>query len=343
MSNTNISKSDFSSIRGEIEKLNTDRVLIIADHNVWSKYSKLLNLEDISNKETIIYKAPDGEKAKNLQEYESCVEFLLEKGVHRKTHVLAVGGGALSDFAGFVASTLLRGLDWSVIPTTLLSMVDASIGGKVALNSKEAKNLIGAFHKPKNIWIIEGFLETLAEEEQSSGLGEVSKYCFLDKEIFELVQDKNHQISDVIEACANFKYNLTEKDFKESGLRKNLNLGHSFGHAIEKIYNLPHGIAVFWGMALIFKLYCNGNYLKELSLVREKLELDANDSPWHNREFPIMKIMNLISKDKKMVTSTSLELVLIEDIGMPTIKITSLDEIEELLEEKKDELRQFSI
>jgi 3-dehydroquinate synthetase len=161
MIKTQIKHIGLENIIQEINALQTDTVLVIADHHVWTMYSKDILLEQIENKKVIFWKAADGEKVKNINDFQNAVEFFLDKGIHRKAHMVVIGGGATSDFGGFVASTILRGIQWSVIPTTLLSMVDASIGGKVAINSKLGKNLIGAFHLPSNVWICPKFIETV--------------------------------------------------------------------------------------------------------------------------------------------------------------------------------------
>ena len=242
---TEIKHIEFDNIIEEINKLQTDTVLIIADHLVWSLYSKDIVLEKIENKKVLFWKASDGEKVKNITDFQNAIEFFLEKGIHRNAHMIVIGGGATSDFGGFVAATILRGIHWSIIPTTLLSMVDASIGGKVAINSKSGKNLLGAFHLPDHVWICPKFLETLPEVEKYSGMGEVLKYCFLDYKIYDLVISKT-DMAQIIDECAKFKEKLTKEDLKEVGVRKTLNLGHTFGHAIEYIYNMPHGESVMW-------------------------------------------------------------------------------------------------
>ena len=339
---TQIIHVDIEGIRKKIEEIDTDLLILITETTVWNHYSKILDIKGSGKKRVILFKAAEGEKAKTIEEFSSCVEFLLEKGIHRNAHIVAIGGGALSDFAGFVSATVLRGVSWSVVPTTLLSMVDASIGGKVAINSKNAKNQIGAFHKPNLVLINEGFLETLSEEEIQSGKGEILKYTFLDKEIHSLVSKKKPLI-DIILKCAEYKLNLTEKDFKESGLRKILNLGHSLGHCIENIYQIPHGVAVFWGMALVFKLFGEEKQIEDLKQLAVELKFSVGEAPWLNRTFPDDKVMGLLSKDKKIMSNSSIDLVLIKSIGEPIIQPTKLTDIEVLLEKEKNELRQFTI
>ncbi|MEI8348393.1 MAG: hypothetical protein WCG27_13070, partial [Pseudomonadota bacterium] len=198
---TTIHYVDFNGIIERAQKLNTDIIMLIMDERIWPVYKERLPLEQkLTGKKILFWRSAQGENCKKLSEYERCVEFFLEKGIHRQAHILAVGGGATSDFAGFVASTILRGISWSVVPTTLLSMVDAAIGGKVALNSRFGKNLVGAFHPPHEVWINSTFLQSLSPEEIVSGKGEIIKYAFLDKNIFQQIIS-GAKIEDVIRSC----------------------------------------------------------------------------------------------------------------------------------------------
>ncbi|MCK6594421.1 MAG: 3-dehydroquinate synthase [Bacteriovoracaceae bacterium] len=342
MIKTNILKIEYNQIIEELKKINSDTILFVADHQVWSIYGKDFNFEELTGKKVIFWKAADGEKAKNFNDFQNCLEFFLDKGIHRNAHMVAFGGGAVSDFAGFVAATILRGIDWSIIPTTLLSMVDASIGGKVAINAKVGKNLIGAFHMPTNIYISESFLKTLPDTEMKSGMGEVLKYCFLDFGIYDLAMKKSDR-SELIRACAEYKQKLTLEDFKETGIRKTLNLGHSFGHALEFIYNIPHGDAISWGMVLVFKLFGNEKNIHDITALKEALEMTDKNPPWQNKEFPVEKIMTYLSKDKKISALNSLDLILVNDIGNAVVVNKTFEEIQNALELNKDELRKFSL
>lgn len=334
--------ASLDNIIEEISKLDTDTVLLVVDHLVWSHYAKDLVLEKIENKKVIFWKSPDGEKVKNINDFQNAVEFFLDKGIHRNAHLVAIGGGAVSDFAGFVAATILRGIPWSVVPTTMLSMVDASIGGKVAINSKSGKNLIGAYHMPTNVWICPKFLGTLPELEKNSGMGEVLKYCFLDYTIYDLAI-KKAPIEEIIDACAQYKQKLTNEDFKETGIRKILNLGHSFGHALEFIYNLPHGEAVMWGMVLVFKIFGSEKNINDIIALKNALNIPGKNPPWFNKEFPIDKIMLYLSKDKKISALSSIDLVLVQDIGNAQVERKTFEDIQAVLESSKDELRKFTL
>ncbi|MBT3583755.1 MAG: 3-dehydroquinate synthase [Halobacteriovoraceae bacterium] len=339
---TKIHTATLREIHSQISNIETDTILLIADQHVWADYKKRLPLDTLEGKKVIFWKAPTGEKAKTYGEFESCIEFFIGKGVHRKCHLIALGGGALSDFAGFVASTLLRGIPWSIVPTTLLSMVDASIGGKVAINSREGKNLIGNFHKPENVWMCKDFLETLPENEKDSGKGELLKYAFLDKELHDQIVSST-DLNTIITTAAQYKLDLTERDFRETNERKILNLGHTFGHALERIYRLPHGIAVAWGMVLVFKLFGGEEFLETFAQLRTSLDLKKSDAPWLNREFPDGKIMELVRKDKKISHKDTIDLIVIESIGKAQIKEYSLDEVEKILEDNKNDLKQFTV
>lgn len=339
---TKILNIEIENIVDEINKLDTDTVLLIVDHQIWSHYSKDLILEKIENKKVIFWKSPDGEKVKNINEFQNAIEFFLDKGIHRNAHLVVIGGGAVSDFSGFIAATILRGISWSIFPTTLLSMVDASIGGKVAINSKSGKNLIGAFHLPTNVWICTKFLETLPEVEKNSGMGEVLKYCFLDYSIYDMAI-KKAPLEKIIDACAQYKLKLTEEDFKETGIRRVLNLGHSFGHALEFIYNLPHGEAVAWGMVLIFKVFGSEKNINDITALKNALNIPGKNPPWFNKEFPIEKIMTYLSKDKKISALSSMDLIFVQDIGNAVIERKTFEEIQLALENNKDELRKFTL
>lgn len=339
---TQIKNVTFEEIPEVISQIDSDTILLVVDHVVWSLYSKELPIDKIENKKVIFWKSPDGDKVKNINDFQNAIEFFLDKGIHRNAHLVAIGGGAVSDFAGFIAATILRGIPWSVIPTTLLSQVDASIGGKVAINSKSGKNLIGAFHLPTNVWICPKFLGTLPELEKNSGLGEVLKYAFLDYGIYDLVV-KKAPLADVVSKCAEYKQKLTEEDFRETGIRRVLNLGHSFGHAVEFIYNIPHGEAVMWGMALVFKLFGSEKNLNDIKTLKNALGMPGVNPPWFNKEFPIDKIMTYLSKDKKISALSSIDLVLVKDIGNAEIENKTFEEIQGILEASKDELRKFTI
>ncbi len=334
---TKLEMLSFEKIVERVRKLKSDTILIIVDERVWSLYNDKFSLEEkITDKKIIFWIAPRGEESKRISEFEKCIESLLEQGVHRNSHLIAIGGGALSDFAGFVASTILRGIDWSVVPTTLLSMVDSAIGGKVAINSRFGKNLIGAFHRPVNVWINTEFLNSLSEEEIKSGTGEVLKYAFLSKDIYEMIIQKKGR-NEIIKACANFKLDVVNEDPFEKGKRKILNFGHTLGHALEKASSLKHGVAVVWGMAIFFLIFNEGKYLNELKALKNILGWGDELPPWNVGAVPTNNIISYMEKDKKIVSGDTIDIVLVEGIGKPVIREYTIEEIKSKVKSGLDE------
>lgn len=296
------SKIELRTIQDSLKKVNdldTDHLLVVLDQNI-----PQVDFSSLTSKVSV-YSCVGGEQCKDLDVYKDCLSFFLKEGAHRKSYLLAIGGGTISDLAGFVASTLLRGVRWSAIPTTLLSMVDASIGGKTGVNMNEGKNLVGTFHLPENVWIDLSFLNTLEKKEIWSGKGEVFKYCFLSPELREMVLS-DRDIQDIVLACANFKNDIVEKDFEEAGLRKTLNLGHTFGHAIEKGYRVEHGVSVIIGLLLIIHLYCDKNVKSDALKILKKLDVDLPDL---NSVIDVDSIYNYILHDKKKVSHREIDLI----------------------------------
>ena len=333
-----------ATILGEINALETDLLLFIVDGKVWEKYSRLFDFkESFPGKKVHLWKTPEGERAKQHSEYVSCTDFFLEKGIHRHAHVIAVGGGATSDFAGFVAATLLRGLSWSIVPTTLLAMVDASLGGKVGLNTKAGKNFLGAFHLPDKVWADLDFLKTLSPTEVRSGKGEIIKYAYLDKGIYDSVMSSNGDFHEIIPECAEYKLKITAADFREKGTRKLLNLGHTFGHALERIYNIPHGEAVMWGIALVCYLFKKDQLIYELQQLKLTLQWPEQDPPWLHKTFPIKELIDYIGSDKKKHSNTDIDLIIPEAIGDVKIQTTDLAVLEEKILSAEIGLKKFRL
>ncbi len=268
----------FNSIINNIANL-SKQILIVVDEKVDELYSdrmaELINGIKNNGRDIYIYRLTPGEDSKDLLKVYDCLEYFLSKGILRDAHLVSIGGGVTSDFAGLVASLLLRGIKWSIIPTTLLAMVDASIGGKVGVNSKYGKNLIGVFKRPSNIWVDISFLETLPEEELKSGYGEIIKYSFLNSEIFQMVLDFDNSkfaITELVETCIKYKNRIIDKDPFDRELRKTLNFGHTIGHAYERRFNLSHGWAVVLGIRFVLELFNLQSRLKDLNKICKKLK-----------------------------------------------------------------------
>lgn len=222
--------------------------LIVISAKVEKLYKEQLNFPD--NHKFVL---KDGEKEKNFKNYRKIIEKALKLGLKRSDVIVAIGGGVVGDITGFVASTYMRGINFVQVPTTLLACVDSSVGGKTAIDTAFGKNLVGTFYQPKVVYINPRFLKTLDERQFKTGLGEVVKYSFIEKsclleeevnltnflsEKFKEILDRDEKtLSKLIEICIKLKKSVVEKDEKESNLRKILNFGHTYGHAIEKITN----------------------------------------------------------------------------------------------------------
>ena len=227
------------------------KALIVTDSGVPVEYVKNV-ASQIKN--SVIYTFPQGEKSKNFETYSSLLKTLAENNFDRSDCVIAVGGGVVGDMAGFTASTYMRGIKFYNIPTTLLSQVDSSIGGKTAIDFLGYKNLVGAFYQPSAVIIDPNVLKTLTKRQFNNGLCESIKMAATsDSELFNLLEENNAEaiIDTVIEKSLLIKKQVVEEDEKETGLRKVLNFGHTIGHAIETVTGLEelyHGECVALGM-----------------------------------------------------------------------------------------------
>lgn len=264
-----------------------------------------------------VYVLKDGEKEKNFNNYKKITERALQMKLTRKDAIIAIGGGVVGDLAGFVSSTYMRGIDFIQVPTTLLACVDSSVGGKVAIDTDYGKNLVGAFYQPKVVFINPNFLKTLDDRQFKTGLGEVVKYSFIEKsckcdedlnltnflsENVEKIINRDERIlSKLIEICVKLKISVVEKDEKENGLRRILNFGHTYGHAIEKITKykkFTHGEAIVAGMKYAFNLAIKRNLIdKNYKFFAEDVIKKFNfvEIPEFDRE----KMIELMQLDKK--------------------------------------------
>ena len=274
------------------------------------------------------YVVPAGETSKNAVEWQNIVDFALRNGAYRNTPLIAVGGGVTGDLAGFAAASVMRGIPLIHVPTTLLAMVDSSIGGKTGINHGTGKNLIGAFYQPDAVWADVKMMKTLPEEEWLCGLGEVIKYgAISNKDIipkaFERMQDKAfdevESWIELIRECASIKADIVQKDERESGVRAYLNFGHTFAHAIEAFMNykgISHGAAVYAGMIAALKtsnmMGADLSY-DELLQFKDFYQLDLSKLKNH-----IDELTQLMYHDKKM-KSDLLRVVLLSDWERPYV------------------------
>jgi 3-dehydroquinate synthase len=256
-----LEQSAFTAFPGILKKqFPQSRFAIVTNTTLAITYKDVLTAweKEIS---AVKFVLPDGEQFKNVETWNSVVDFLIKSGLDRKSVVCAFGGGVVGDIVGFAAAAFLRGVSLVQIPTTLLSMVDSSVGGKTGVNHGLGKNLIGAFHQPSLVWLDTAFLSTLPQREFTAGYAELFKYAFIGgSEMFDFV-NKNHEamvgkdkptLLEGIKQSVAIKARIVEADEREeSGLRALLNFGHTFAHAVERFFNYEkvlHGEAVLFGI-----------------------------------------------------------------------------------------------
>ncbi len=340
--------------RNVLDKIGTDltkynsKALLICDRNVYRYHQSKINKIIHSNKKFYFYLFNPSEKNKNLKSVELIYKHLRQSNFSRKDIVVALGGGITGDVSGFAAATYMRGIPFYQIPTTLLSMVDSSVGGKTGVNFLGYKNLIGAFYQPQKVYADLNFLETLPLREIISGAGEIFKYTFLaDEENYFMIRNKLSEIilqkkfdENLIIRCIQIKASVVEKDeFETSGIRKILNLGHTFAHAFESAFNfqIKHGEAVIAGifasLVVSEKLgLITNSYLK-------KYFSDFEFLPFNKKilKADLKKIINFMKSDKK-TSDNKIKLVLASKPGNIFIDV-QVDE--KIIEKSLKELFQF--
>lgn len=263
--------------------LRSRKILIVSDTNVAPLYSNNLKAI-IQSSDSPVWTMPAGEQEKNLTRFTELIHFLAEHKLTRDSCIVALGGGVIGDLAGFAAACYMRGIDFIQVPTTLLAMVDSSVGGKTAVDLPSGKNLVGAFYQPKAVWIDPNVLITLPDREFKAGLAEVVKYgAIFDAEFFAWLENNAQALlnkqADVLEAAiaksCQYKAEIVARDEHEQGDRALLNFGHTFGHALEVLLDysdLVHGEAVAIGMVLAAKFSAEHGYSSNVDSGRlEKL------------------------------------------------------------------------
>lgn len=285
-----------------------DNVLIITDQNV---YNHQINKFITNLKCEMIYEyiIPPGEDSKSLEVYEEIMRYCIRINLSRKSVIIALGGGVVGDLAGFIASTYMRGIDVVQVPTSLLAQVDSSVGGKTAINLGNFKNIIGTFYQPIYTYINIESLKTLPEEEFIDGISEVIKYSiiydydffdYLNKNSEYILNRDNDCLSYIVSKCIRIKADIVEKDEKELSLRKILNLGHTFGHGVEKLGMMSHGKAIGIGMNMAFNLaleegLIEKEYYEEFLNICKKYNIELKYDDLNEEE--IIKVMKMDKKN----------------------------------------------
>jgi 3-dehydroquinate synthase len=309
-----------------------DRTIIFASDLMAKKFE----LENFTSERVSLHLLPDGEEQKSVTEWQRALDVCGNFGLTRSDAVIAIGGGATTDFTGFVAASWLRGIAWYAIPTTLAAMVDAAIGGKTGLNTQHGKNLVGAFYSPTEVVIDPDFLRTLSDRDFSAGLAEVIKTGFIGEgRILDLLKTCSSLVevrsiaTELISLSAAFKAKVVSSDFKEGRLREILNYGHTLGHAVEKLenYQLRHGEAVAIGLifaAELSRLVCG---LSDESVQMHRELLRRFDLPITYGAAALPQLMEIMKGDKK-ARGNQMRFIGLEDIGKPSwLEAITSDEI----------------
>ena len=278
--------------------------------------------------EAFLAEVPQSEEAKRVEVAAFCWGIMGQADFHRNDAVIGLGGGTTTDLAGFVGGTWLRGVRTYLIPTTLLGMVDAAIGGKTGVNTQEGKNLVGVFHLPTKVFIDLDTLETLPRNDLIAGMSELVKYGFIsDPEILDIVvsddaaTDTTSEVfEDLVRRSVSIKERVTTEDFRESGQREFLNYGHTLGHAIEHAerYKWRHGAAISIGMTFAAELSMLSGKLSVSDVEKHRSVFSKLGLPTNYRADKWPQLLEVMQRDKK-ARSGALRFVVLEKIGKPGI------------------------
>ena len=350
-----IGNGAINQLRQQIRSIcpKTKKVALVLDKNIPSKQKKRIK-KQLKNYSVYTKEYLPTEKLKSFKKANSLAENLLEKNFNRNDTIVAAGGGIIGDFAGFVSSILKRGINFVNVPSTLLSQVDSSVGGKTGINSEKGKNLIGSFYQPKLVISEISFLKSLPRRELVCGFAEILKYSLIrDKKFFKwinknskiILEGKNNVVlkNAIIRSCKN-KIHFVISDEKEGGKRMLLNFGHTFGHAFEAASNfskrINHGEAVLIGMLLATKLsvrkkICSSQTLKKVEEIYKINNLPSALTKYFQRK-DFDRIVNYMANDKKN-NDSKISLILLKKIG----KTTNPGEIKISLSQMKNVLKKL--
>ncbi len=316
--------------RGALSKIggyfNLDRkVLILTDSGVPKEYSQaVLN----ASKNGFVFTIESGEASKSLENYQKIISFMIENAFSRTDALVSVGGGVVGDLGGFVASTYMRGIDFYNVPTTLLSQLDSSIGGKTAIDFNGVKNVVGAFYQPKRVLIDSDTLKTLDKRQLMAGLCEGIKMAITSSsDLFELIENSENLENDldkIIIGGLEIKKDVVEKDPKEKNLRKVLNFGHTIGHAVESssaLGTLLHGECVAIGMLPM----CGTNVRTRIESVLKKYDLPTKIDVSSDA------LMSYIKRDKK-AKGDMITIIFVDNIGSYKMLDIEIDELKKYID-----------
>lgn len=305
------------------------KVMIITDDNVDEYYGDILE-ESFEEEgfDPVRFVFPAGEQSKVLPMADEIYSALAENEFDRRDLIVALGGGVAGDLAGFVASTYMRGIDYLQIPTSLLAMVDASIGGKTAVDTQAGKNTVGTFYQPLMVLCDLDCLDTLDDEQFLSGTAEMVKYGVIaGEELFAKFEEEDPDMEELITMCINVKKSYVEQDPYDEHMRKILNLGHTIGHAVETSsgYSITHGQAVAMGMTAMAEIY-ETPCAERIRRVLENLGFDELDL-----EYDAYELASYMAVDKKR-NGEYIVTVVPQNIGVCSLEQLPVDEIEEKMD-----------
>ena len=311
------------------ERYPKSRFAIVTDSKIKQIYGKQLNTIIPRSQ---IFSIPSGEKNKNLETIGKLTEQLIKSGISRSDVIIGFGGGIITDIAGFLASVYMRGIKYIAIPTSLLGMVDASVGGKTGIDLV-TKNILGTFYLPELILMDTDFLMTFQNKKRMSGFGEIVKYAAIaDKSLFRDFEKNPPDLNVIIEKCVKIKVGVVQKDFKENGMRKILNYGHTFGHAIESAsdYKITHDEAISIGMVISNKIAqkLGKQDLKTAEKIKSAL-IKFNLPTELPKGITIKNLRDLIKKDKKRAED-KISFIIVPCLGSAEIIQLTVDEMIEL-------------
>lgn len=325
---------DFGNLRQVVDNVKSgDKIAIITDTNVEKLYLSSI-MQVLDGFDVSVHTIVAGESSKNLSTYCTLVQDIASSSLDRSDMIITLGGGVVGDIGAFVASTYLRGIRLVAIPTTLLSMIDSSVGGKTAVDLPIGKNLVGTFYQPNAVYINVSCLDTLPTRELMSGYGELVKYAILDDRIS--IDDMKVLDSSLIAKAISIKRDIVEADEYEGGVRKILNLGHTIGHAIESLsnYTLSHGECVVKGLKAVLDISSryydmnDSDYMHIDSIIR-MLGHDCT------MPYSVDEVIDYVCHDKKK-KGNSIDMVLIQSKGKVEIVSMPIDEVRRYLGEYQD-------
>ena len=332
-------EKDFSKLAMKVSELGISgrKLCIVTDSNVGELYAdEVKNELEKTGNAVFVYTFRAGEASKNLNTVENVYEYLIINKFDRKDMIVALGGGVVGDLAGFTAATYLRGIDFIQVPTSLLAQVDSSIGGKTGVDFRAYKNMVGAFHQPRLVYMNLSVLGSLSERLFNSGFGEIIKHGFIrDKEYYTWLKEniqhiKSHDydaLENMIAISCNIKRRVVELDPTEKGNRALLNFGHTLGHAIEKLKNfeLYHGECVVLGMVAALEISRTRQLISDAEYEDAINTFKAYNFPVTVDGISVEDVIKVSKNDKKM-DAGKIKFILLDRIGNAYIDKTVTDD-----------------